>query len=431
MAEGIHRRHFLRIGAAAGLAAGLQRDASGQGKAKPVRLGFIGVGGRGTGHVRTALNNPTIEVPAICDIIGARTNGAIRLVEKAREGRKPAGYSKGPYDYRRMLTRDDLDGVVICTPMQLHAEMAIDAMRAGKHVLSEVAAAVTLDECWGLVRAEEETGKIYMLAENCCYWPHVMTIGNMVQKGLFGEHTYAECGYVHDCRGLLFKGDGTLTWRGELARDCSGNVYPTHSIGPVSRWLGIHRGDRMAELVAMSTRSSSLERYAAARFPEGNPARKVRWKLADSNNTLIRTAKGVVIDIRFDMLSAHPSGNNNYYTLQGLKGCYRSRTGRIWIEGRSKGWDSLDKYTKEFQHEKWIRWGEQAKRTGHGGADFFMIHEFVEAIRAGGPSPIPACDAAAWSCIIPLSAKSIAEGSAPQAIPDFTKGKWKTRKPTE
>ena len=424
MDDAIGRRDLLRLGAAAGLAAGLGRAARGQEKAKPVRLAFIGVGGRGTGHLRTALANPAIEVTAACDIVEARTNRAIAMVGSKREGRKPEGFSKGPHDYRRLLKRDDIDGVVIATPMQWHAQMAIDAMRAGKHVLCEVAAAVTLDECWGVVRAEKETGKIYMMAENACYWPHVMMIANMVAKGLFGEPTYAECGYVHDCRALSFNSDGTLTWRGELGRDHTGNVYPTHSLGPIAHWLGLNRGDRMVELVSMTTKSKSIERYAAKRFPEGNPARKVRFKLGDSNNTFIRTAKGVVIDIRFDMYSAHPGGNNNYYTLQGLQGCYRSKTGRICIEGRSKGWDTVDKFAAEFQHEKWKRWGEEAKRTGHGGADFFMIHEFVEAIRTGGPSPVPAADACAWSAIIPLSGQSIAQGSRPVEIPDFTEGRW-------
>ena len=56
------------------------------------------------------------------------------------------------------------------------------------------------------------------------------------------------------------------------------------------------------------------------------------------------------------------------------------------------------------------------------------MHEFLEAIRCGGPSPIDASDAATWSSIIPLSAKSLAEGSSVQQIPDFTEGKWQKPK---
>ena len=134
-----------------------------------------------------------------------------------------------------MLQRDDLDAVIIATPMQIHAAMSIDAMQAGKHVLSEVAAAMTIDECWGLIHAAEKTGKIYMLSENCCYYESVMAILNMVQKGIFGELTYAECGYVHDCSSLMFEGSGALTWRARWpATTAAISTLPTLS----DRWPG-------------------------------------------------------------------------------------------------------------------------------------------------------------------------------------------------
>jgi hypothetical protein len=252
---------------------------------------------------------------------------------------------------------------------------------------------------------------------------------NMVQKGLFGELTFAETGYVHDCRSLLFQGNGALTWRGEMARDWAANVYPTHSLGPVAQWLGINRGDRLVSLVAACTPPAALHDYAAKRFPEGSPARQIRFKLGDSTSALIRTAKGALIDLRFDMCSPRPVVSTTYYTLQGLKASYESAPQRIWIDGRSKGhaWEPVGPYAKEFEHPKWAQSKERAKGSGHGGCDFFVVQEFLDALRAGGPPPINACDAAAWSAIIPLTAKSIAEGGAAQEIPDFTKGKWEKR----
>ncbi|MBM4043472.1 MAG: hypothetical protein FJ290_33725 [Planctomycetes bacterium] len=83
---------------------------------------------------------------------------------------------------------------------------------------------------------------------------------------------------------------------------------------------------------------------------------------------------------------------------------------------------------KEFEHPLWTEHGAEAKATGHEGADYFPLREFLQSVRKGTPPPIDAADAAAWSSIIPLSAKSIAEGGAPQGIPDFTRGKWETRK---
>ena len=227
-----NRRQMLRVGATAGLATGLAPTVLGAAKQDPVRLGVVGVGGRGTHLLRLALKAGA-QVPALCDIKPPNLQRAIDIVKNARSN-TPEGYLRGPKDYLRMLQRDDLDAVICGTGMQSHAEICIATMRAGKHVLSEVAAAMTLDECWGLVRAHEETGRIYMLAENCCYWPHMLMVRRMVERGLFGEITYAECGYVHDCRRLAFDSDGNLTWRGEMARDYAGNLYPTHDLGPIA-----------------------------------------------------------------------------------------------------------------------------------------------------------------------------------------------------
>ena len=423
MNKRIHRRDVLRVGAAATLATGLAPAVLGQAKPKPIRLAVVGVGSRGTHLLRLALN-AGVEVPAVCDIKEPNLNRAIDIVKKA-SGNAPEGYSKGPKDYLRMLERDDLDAVICGTGMQVHAEICTAAMRAGKHVLSEVAAAMTLDECWGLVRAQEETGRIYMLSENCCYWPHMLMVRKMVEEGLFGDITYAECGYVHDCRALAIDGEGKLTWRGEMARDYAGNLYPTHDLGPIAKCIGINRGDRLVSLTAMESRSDSIENYVARHFPADHPVRKVRFQLADSTNVLIRTANGVLIDQRFDMYSARPA-EGPYHALQGVTGCYDSRLKSIWIEGRSAGhkWEPQDNYAKEFEHPLWTKLADKAKGSGHGGVDFFVIYDFLETVRNGGPAPVDVYDAAAWSSIIPLSGKSLAEGGSPQDIPDFTGGKW-------
>jgi len=213
MSERIHRRDVLRAGAAAVLTTAVAPVVLGQAKPKPIRLGVVGVGSRGTHLLRLALN-AGVEVPALCDIQEPHLNRAVEIVKSVR-GNTPEGYSKGPKDYLRMLERDDLDAVICATGMQVHAEICIAAMRADKDVLCEVAAAMSLDECWGLVRAQQETGRIYMMSRNCCYWSHMLMVRKMVEEGLFGDITYAECGYVHNCRALAFDGEGKLTWRGE------------------------------------------------------------------------------------------------------------------------------------------------------------------------------------------------------------------------
>jgi len=246
---------------------------------------------------------------------------------------------------------------------------------------------------------------------------------------VFGAPTYAECGYVHDCRYLAFEADGTLTWRGEMARDCPGNNYPTHSLGPVAHWLGINRGDRLVSLVAASTQKLAMEDYLDRRFPKDNPVHQIQFEGHDSTTALLRTAKGVLIDLRYDTRSSRPT-EGPYHALQGVRASYDSRIGqKVWIDGRTKGhqWEPMDNYRVEFDPPLWARHRERAKGTGHGGGDFFVIHEFIEAVRAGGPSPVDVYDSAVWSSILPLTAKSLAEGSSVVEIPDFTEGKWKTR----
>jgi predicted dehydrogenase len=380
--------------------------------------------------LRLALGFEGVEATAICDINPDHLKRAVRLVEKTR-GRRPAGYSAGPTDYRRLLAREDVDAVIVATPMQLHGVMSVDGLKAGKHVLSEVAAAMTMDECWGIVRAAESSDRLYMLAENCCYYRQNMIVRQMVAAGLFGPMTFAECGYVHDCRALAFEADGSLTWRGEMARDYVGNLYPTHALGPVCQWLGIQRGDRLVSLAAATSGQQGMSRYLSRRFPRDHPAANTRFAVGDTTTVLIRTAQGAVIDLRYDTCSARPHPSTTYFTLQGTTASYRDdgSAQQIWIEDKTKGysWEALEKHAPAFEHPLWRRHRERATGSGHRGADYFVLTEFFEAIRAGRPAPIDAYDAAAWSCVIPLSAASIKGGGAPQGIPDFTGGAWKER----
>lgn len=423
MPQTLHRRRFLS--AAAGATAAMATRNAGADVNSQVRCGVIGVGRRGTSLLRTLLQMPDVRVTALCDVqADALERGRTRVADAGRP--KPAGFGeKGPQDYRRMLQRKDLDAVIVATPMQDHAVMCIDALRAGKAALSEVAAAMTIDECWGLVRAYEETGQLYMLAENACYFRNHRILGNIIAKGLFGRITYGECGYVHDCRFLNFGADGSLTWRGKIARDHAGNWYPTHAIGPIAQWMGINKTDRFVSLVAMASPALGAHRDAVKRFGPDSPQARVQFSGGDSTTALIKTATGAVIDIRCDTLSSHPHRTTTYHAVQGETGSYRSLTGDIWIESRSERhkWEPLETYADEFDDPLWKRWEQEAKQSGHGGSDFLEIREFLDAVRKDGPSPIDVYDAVAWSSIIPLSAESIRRGSAPVEVPDFTGGR--------
>ena len=415
------RRGFLAATGAAIAAPAVLAQEERQ-KEKPARIAFIGVGSRGTGLLKVLLKIPGVTVPAICDIDEAHLGRGIAIVKKVH-GNTPAGYSRGPYDYRRMLERDDFDAVLIATPAVLHAEMAVDAMNAGKHVGSEVPGAYTTDECWDLVKTKEKMGKRYMLLENYTYARDRMMVYNMARAGVFGHMYYAECSYIHDCSALRFNPDGSLTWRGEVKRDRFGNLYPTHSLGPVAKWLGINRGDRMVSLVSMMSKPAALHAYGVEHFGEESAAAKIDWHCGDMSVTLIKTAQDRLITVYYDSDSPRPA--SIFYLIQGTKGVYDSRRG-LYLDGISPAhkWERVDKHRKQYEHEYWKTRAAKAAQTGHGGGDYFVMSDFVEMVRQDREPFVDVYDSAAWSSVMPLSAESIRQGNRSVEMPDFTDGRW-------
>ncbi|MBN2309495.1 MAG: Gfo/Idh/MocA family oxidoreductase [Candidatus Hydrogenedentes bacterium] len=416
------RRGFMAAAGAAAVAAPAAL-AQGQAETPPARIAFIGVGNRGTGLLKGLLQVPGTAVTAICDIDEEHLNRAIELVNRAH-GNTPAGFSRGPYDYRRMLERDDFDAVLIATPAPLHAEMSVDAMLAGKHVASEVPGAYTIEECWNLVKTKEKTGKRYMLLENYNYARQRMMVYNMIRAGVFGDVYYGECSYIHDCRSLRFESDGSLTWRGQIKAEQFGNLYPTHSLGPVSKWLDINRGDRLVSLVSMMSRPAAIHAYAENRFGADSAAAQTKFINGDMCVTLIKTANGRLITVYYDSDSPRPA--DIFYLAQGPQGVYDSRRG-IYIDGVSPAhqWEEAAQYAEKYEHEYWKTRGEEASRTGHGGGDYFVVSDFVEMARRDEEPWIDVYDSATWSSVVELSQQSIRANGSSVEFPDFTGGKWK------
>lgn len=397
---------------------------------KPVNLGIVG-GRRGSAFNKALeVLKDKVRLVAVCDI------SKEVLSRWRREHPKVRTFD----NFDEFLRKGNCDAVYLATPLQLHAKQAVAAMEAGVHVLSEVIAATTLDECWELVDAVKSTNLKYMMAENCCYLRSNMMILNMVSKGVFGELTYAEGAYIHDCRNLFFDDHGNLTWRGSLLREHTGNFYPTHSLGPVAQWLGVNKpnGDRPVTTSAFMTKEAAMHRYAGKRFGFDHPGAKQSFYIhGDSTITIICTEKGLVIVLRFDPISPRPH-NMTHYVLQGTSASYisarhKSEEPLIWIDGESPGisppltseqdpkWESLWVYSDVHEHIRWREKGDLACHLGHGGSDFFVIEDFVDSIIYNRKTPIDVYDAVTWSSIMPLSIESMRKNGAPVEIPDFTK----------
>jgi predicted dehydrogenase len=412
-------------------AAGIVRSASSA--EKPVRIGMVGVGNRGTGLVRNLLHIPGVEIPAICDINEANLKNAQALVEKA--GRKvPEGYSKGLEDFRRLVAREDLDAVMTATPWEWHTPVCVAAMKAGKYAASEVPAAVTLEECWELVNTSEQTGRPCMLLENDCFGRGALMALNLVEQGILGEIVYCQGGYDHDIRSGIIR-NGELRWRAVHATKRNGNLYPTHPIGPIAWWTNINRGNRFTYLTSMSSKSRGLNTYLAKTLGPDNPNAKRKFVNGDVNASLIMTENGVIVTLTHDTQLPRPYSDSGMTSiplmvlrLQGTEGIFQGSMDRIYIEGRSPKlhtWEDAAPYYRQYDHPLWKALGDTAQGSEHGGEDYVELHQFVRAVRMGIQTPVDVYDAATWSAIGPLSERSVASKSAPVDFPDFTRGKWK------
>jgi len=437
------RREFLKVSALTGLGVALAPNLvfGNPATTEKVRIGLIGVGGRGRSHLGNLLRRDDVIVPAICDIDPDANEQSQNMITKAGQ-KKAVVYDKSEFAFLDLLAREDIDAVIISTPWLWHTRMAVAGMKASKRVGIEVSAANTLQECWDLVNTSEETGVPCMILENVCYRRDVMAVLNMVRQGIFGELAHCRCGYRHDLRGVKFNpgvvfgkdAEGEARWRTQHSIYRNGDVYPTHGAGPIATMLNINRGNRFVSITSTATKARGLHDYIV-NHPEGgkdHPNAKIKWKLGDVVTSLITTANSETILVTHDTNLPRPYSLD--FSVQGTKGLtdFDYNTRRIYIEGKSQPhrWDDMNEgWLKKYDHPLWKRYGEYAEGAGHGGMDFFVVHAFVESLKRNEQPPIDVYDAAAWSAITPLSEKSITHGSEPQAFPDFTRGRWVTNKP--
>lgn len=440
------RRDFLATAAAAALGASALSACAAEGAAPAhsvapahggelfrapaiakVRIGYVGTGLQGTGHLHNLLKVPGCVISAVCDIVPEKVARSQKLVEDAGFPR-PKGFSNGPEDFKR-LCQEDLDLVYTATPWEFHVPVCLEAMRNGKHAATEVPLAYRTDDIWDLVETSEKLAKHCVMMENCCYGRTELAILHMVRKGVFGELIHGEGGYLHDLRAIKFENANEGLWRRAHARQRNCNLYPTHGLGPVAQCMNITRGDRFDYLVSMSSKTRGLELYAKEHFPDSDPRRAEKFKLGDVNVSLIRTVNGCTIYLGHNCDSARPYSRIN--TVQGTKAIASGYPDRIYIEGVSPNdeWEPMEKYFAQWDHPLWKREEEKSKGAGHGGMDFLEDLRLVENLNAGAPLDQDLYDGAAWSVMGPLSERSVAENGKPQDVPDFTRGAWKTRAP--
>lgn len=438
------RRSFLKTATAvgAGLAVAPNISKAGISKSKKegaARIAVIGLG-RGYGHFKRAVDTEDVTITALCELDKERLEKAQKYLDQKGLARA-AEYTDGEYAFEKMLERDDIDGVIIATPWLWHTRMAVATMKAGKYAAVEVSAANTIEECWDLVNTSEATGMPCMILENVNYRRDVMAVRNMVKQGVFGEIVHARCGYRHSLLDVKFNADlkfgegahGEARWRTQHSLKRNADVYPTHGLGPIAAMLDINRGNRFLYLTSTASKAVGLKDYIEE-HPQGgkdHPYAKLPWKQGDVITSTIKTTNGETIIVTHDCNLPRPYSLN--FHIAGTDGVtdFDMGTKRIFVEepGKEHEWEEFQKWQDKYDHPLWKKYGDQAEGAGHGGMDFFVTREFINAVKEQRQPVMDVYDAAAWSSVTPLSEASIAQNSAPQYFPDFTRGLWIKRNP--
>jgi predicted dehydrogenase len=354
------------------------------------------VGRRGLSTIQGFKALPDTDVVALCEL------NEDLLAEQASKHGIPRRYRI----FEDMLA-SDIDVVVIATPMQLHVQQIVAAMEAGKHVLSEVPAGVTMDELWWLIETVEKYKTVYMMAENYCYMPMVQLVQSLVDRGLFGEVYFGEGEYLHDLYHLRQYADGRTSWRSYWQLGKRGAFYPTHSVGPVMKWFD---GDHVESVICVGTGWNT--------HPD--------MRQEDTTLTLCQMHSGRLIKIRLDCLSRRPH-NLTYYSLQGTKGSYEAPRGlgdehKIWLMDKgpeNPEWSPLMDLWDEYMPERYKNATEEQRNAGHWGGDFFIVKDFVDACIHGTTPYVDVYEACEWTAVGLLSELSVMNGGRAMEMPNF------------
>jgi predicted dehydrogenase/GNAT superfamily N-acetyltransferase len=358
-----------------------------------IRVGLVGAAGRG-GSFRAAMVANGARIQAVCD-----TNQ-----ERLAQAAKTLGAEEQYPSYEDMLDRGHLDAVVLGTPMDLHVPQSIAALSRDLHVLSEVPASVSIDESKELVSAARRSRGVYMMAENYTYIRSNVLVRELVRRGLFGTPYYGEGEYLHELKGL----NEITTWRRKWQTGIEGITYGTHSLGPLLQWMP---GDRVERVCCEGSGHHYLD-------PRGEQYHQ------ESVVMLCKMRSGGLVKIRVDMLSDRPHAMTNYQ-LQGTDGAYESARGgpgdtdKIWLRSLSDEivWHDLSA-AEEYLPEDWRSASELARKSGHGGGDYFEVLDFLRAIRGEAPCPVGIDEAMDMTLPGLISQQSILQGGRWIWVPD-------------
>ncbi len=392
------------------------------------KVGVIGLR-RGLSFVDVFRLMPDAEVTAVCDASEER----LAWFDEKRGGAK-------------LLTRfedllnADVDIIVVASPAPQHAAHSIAALEAGKHVISEVPAVWSLEEAEQLLNAVRRSKAQYSFAENCCYWHFVEVWRDWVAEGKLGKVIYAEAEYVHDCRRIMRDANG-LTWRASMPPI----YYCTHSLGPLLKIMG----GRFVSAVGMGTGVNVAPELGAIDMEVG----------------LFQHDSGAVVKLLCGF-SVEREPAHHYFVLYGTHGSVEKsrfdnrtmahlpfvvrhdaqqsavedrtplRSVRNYEQGHDAQQSAVEDRTplrsvRDYEQGEFLRMAttpfttdhpappEGATAGGHGTCEYFMLRDFLDALRDDLKLPIDIVRGLAMTLPGICAHLSAEQGGQMMGIPDL------------
>ena len=397
-----------------------------------IRIGLIGCGRRAASWVDRIGSESRARVVAVCDKYRPRAETMKARALRLRSAQAGDDQIELYVDHRRMLSDDGCDAVVITTEPEHQAGLSAESMDAGYHVISEVPAAYSIEDCWRIVLTSERTGKVYCLAEQLRFSPMVHAWRELVRTGALGCILFAEGHYLHAMepwRYWLHAETGkAMTW--EEASRCPDKkvrsrlwhmphpiLYAPHELSPLLKILD----DRVVHVSCCTTGAPS-KRYREAPFP----GMTEEFPVADLEVALMQTDKGTIV--RFAGGFQVPTSQTHWLHLFGTKGEVETGRGKGEVGYRYLYPDPLIKGGEDHVPRTPVDWSDpdllpaEARAFGHGGMDYYPLASFLDSIIDGKAPDIDLYQAVETAAPVIIAARSAEQDGARLDVPDFRPG---------
>jgi predicted dehydrogenase len=355
---------------------------------RKLKVGLVGIT-RGGSYGELVSRHPRTEVAVVCDI------NEKNLEQAGKEFKLKDKYLFKDYD---AFINGDIDIVFIGSPLPFHSDQSIKALENNKHVLSEVTAANSIEECEALFRAAMKSKAKYMMAENCCYFHFIREFENLIKKGKIGETYYMEGEYVHQLRDRIYnKETGEVYWR--INRPPL--HYCSHSLGPLLMFL---ENDYIVKATGSGKKANII--------PNLGPG-AINMQVA-----LFETKKGVIIKLlRSSVVSREPL--LGFYSVYGTKGFLETgregydTKGRIYFEDEDKEAREVDCFMSDPNAP------EETKTGGHGTSEYYLLQDFINCIDNNTKPPIDIVKALEMTIPGIIAHQAVIKGNVWFDVPHF------------